>query len=136
MGLFGPPKIEKLKTERDIRGLQKALRHKDWEINRKAAVALCEFKQPDGFTFLKEHLKNADPVAALQSAIHLAEFEDRSGLQVLIESLKEKPNVLIIKLLGKLKDPAAFALNDVFFPVRSTTLKAQVVPSGFSRNAT
>ena len=39
---FGPPNIEKLKEKRDVKGLIKALSHKEWNIRRDAAKALGE----------------------------------------------------------------------------------------------
>lgn len=40
MGLFGPPNIEKLKRERNVAKLIKALSHKEWVIREEAADAL------------------------------------------------------------------------------------------------
>jgi HEAT repeat protein len=45
MPLFGPPDVEKLKSKRDIRGLNKALQNKDPNIVRRAAFALAELDQ-------------------------------------------------------------------------------------------
>ncbi|GAG51532.1 unnamed protein product, partial [marine sediment metagenome] len=42
MPLFGPPNIEKLKEKRDVRGLLKALGHKDARIRLNAENALNE----------------------------------------------------------------------------------------------
>jgi len=40
----GEPNIEEMKTRRDVEGLTKALKDKDWSVRREAAVALGEIK--------------------------------------------------------------------------------------------
>lgn len=45
MPLFGPPNITKMKENRDIRGLNNALKSKDLEIVREASFALAELNQ-------------------------------------------------------------------------------------------
>jgi len=41
MGLFGPPNVQKLRAQKDVKGLIKALAYpKDWHICKAAAEAL------------------------------------------------------------------------------------------------
>lgn len=43
MPLFGPPNIDDLKERKDIKGLNRALSHKDENIVREASFALADF---------------------------------------------------------------------------------------------
>ena len=43
MPIFGPPNIQKLKEEKNVKGLSKAYRNKDKNIVREAGLALVEF---------------------------------------------------------------------------------------------
>lgn len=106
MELFGPPNISKLKAERNLKSLRKALRYKDWKIRKDAACVLCEWKEPQGIAFLRENLSNPEGTIALESAGCLADFGDPSGVQVLIRSLHKSPRYVAEKL-GKLKNSDA-----------------------------
>ena len=59
MPLFGRPNIEKLKQERDVKGLIKALGHRDPEIRRHVTDALVELEEPRAVEPLIGILKNA-----------------------------------------------------------------------------
>jgi hypothetical protein len=107
MGLFGPPNISQLKAKRNLKGLRKALRYKDWKIRKEAASVFCEWNEPEGVAFLKGNLSNPESTIALEAAACLADFGDKSGLQVLIHSLKQNPSVGVAEKLGKLKDSEA-----------------------------
>src|SRR5262245_38707658 len=75
--LFGPS-VEALKKKRDLEGLRKLLENKDPATRREAAVALGEFGDERGVTYLlaTSRAGEAELVAALTQAVskspHLA----------------------------------------------------------------
>lgn len=68
LGIFGPPDVQKLKSEKDINGLMKALNYqKSNETRIRAAEALGELRATEAFGLLVETLKVHD--ADLRNAI-------------------------------------------------------------------
>ena len=57
--LLGPPNIDKLKTNRNLTGLAKALRTKKWEVRLKAVAALGEIGGPEALPLLVSSLGDA-----------------------------------------------------------------------------
>ncbi len=85
MPLFGPPNIENLKERRDVRGLAKALSHKDVTVRRNAARALEALAVVRAIA--------SDPLVAVQQPDH-----------VLVEWGKEVPTIPAEPLIAALKD--------------------------------
>ncbi len=75
--LFGPPKVDKLKAKRDVRGLLKALTfEKDWIIRKHAAQALGEIGATSATPDLVARLLAEERVIAREA---VAEALDRLG---------------------------------------------------------
>jgi HEAT repeat protein len=108
MHLFGPPDIGKLKANRDIKGLIKALGYdKDVRIQEAAIEALGEVGDASAVEPLLVVMKsNQESVAGA-----LAKIGDRRAVEPLIRMLKtaefRDEKVVAAQALGKLKDPRA-----------------------------
>jgi HEAT repeat protein len=94
MALFGPPNIEKLKANRDINGLIKALSYKKESIEYKhtqvreaAAQALGEIGDPRAINALIAALPDKSIRPAVVEA--LGKFKDASILEPLVNALKD-----------------------------------------------
>jgi len=53
---MGKPNVEKMKAEKDVEGLIKALEDEDWDVRRKAAEALGEIKNAKAVESLTQAL--------------------------------------------------------------------------------
>ncbi len=92
MPLFGPPNVAQLEAKRDIRGLIKALAHKDAAVRIAAADALAPIKDPIAVEPLAALL--ADEDAAVRRAGVLA-LAARGGIRVvepLVSALEDPDN--------------------------------------------
>jgi HEAT repeat protein len=90
MQLFGPPNVEKLKTNSDVRGLIKALSYKKEAFVRAgAAKALGELKGPGSVEPLVVALKDSDYRVQREAAKALGKLNDPSAVEPLTAVFKE-----------------------------------------------
>ncbi len=96
MPLFGPPNIEKLKRKRDVKGLLKALDHKDPFIQLQAANGLEELG-----------------TAAARPLISVALFDGNAEVrQAATEALRKLGAAAVEPLIAALQAPVFAALQD------------------------
>ncbi|MGE5578643.1 MAG: HEAT repeat domain-containing protein [Bacillota bacterium] len=68
--LFGPPKVDKLKSKRDVRGLLKALTYeKDWMIRNDAARALGEIGATAAIPYLVARLVSEESYSVREALV-------------------------------------------------------------------
>jgi hypothetical protein len=91
LGLFGPPDIEKLRSRADINGLVKALRHKQSEIQLRAADALGALG-PAAVEPLIAALGDDDYGVRILAAKTLGELHDARAVEPLLASLGDEQN--------------------------------------------
>lgn len=92
MPLFGPPNIEKLKAKRNIKNLIKALDYADSpQIQRDAALALCEIADPITVPLLMNFLSHSDPAVRASAADALGRLRASQAISAL-EPLIEDPD--------------------------------------------
>lgn len=101
MGIFGlfKPNVEKMKAERDVEGLIKALKHRDGSVRLKAVRALRELKDKRAVEPLIEALRDYGSLEDSGSirflaASALGELEDRRAIEPLIQTLKDESKVV------------------------------------------
>jgi hypothetical protein len=92
MGIFDKlfkPNVEKLKKERNVNGLIKALRHKDSLIRLRAAEALGSIRDKKAVEPLIQALLNdEDPWVRRKAALALENIPDKRAVEPLIQALK------------------------------------------------
>ena len=88
MPLFGPPNIEKLKARRDVKGLIKALRDKDWKIGQQAAQALGELRDPRAVDALTQEVKRNRQYVTSAAVDALVKIGDPRAIAPLVAALK------------------------------------------------
>src|SRR5260221_10272356 len=91
MQLLGPPTVEKLKPQRDVMGLEKALSYsKNQEVQRQAAEALGQVGDARAVEPLVVTLQDPNSTVPLQlaAAESLGKIGDRRAVQTLFAALK------------------------------------------------
>ncbi len=83
MGIFGKPNVEKLKGNRDLKGLHKALRSGEPELAGEAAVALLELEATDILGETLHHELSRDGTVSISR--RLAEHGDPRACPLLID---------------------------------------------------
>lgn len=104
MGLFGPPNIEKMKANGDLKGIIKTLEYrKDVAVRLQAIEMLAELKAPETVEPLIALLKEEDPIRT-QAANALGEIGDRRALDGLLACVLGDDYVpeAVINVLAKL----------------------------------
>jgi HEAT repeat protein len=124
MGLFGPPDVEKMKANRDVHGLIKALAYeKDYHIRADAALALGELKDANAVEPLIAVLKEDVSMVQQPAASALGKIKDARAVGPLIDSLKKTiiADEAIIAL-GEIGSPAIEQLRKMgnALPLRSS----------------
>ena len=101
MGIFDlfKPNVEKMKAEKDVEGLIKALKHKDGSVRLKAVHALRELKDKRAVEPLIEALRDYGSIEYSGSirflaASALGELKDRRAIEPLVQTLKDKSKVV------------------------------------------
>ncbi len=111
MGLFGPPDVEKLKANRNVKGLVKTLAYeKDAIVRRKAAKALGQIGDVRAADPLIVALKDNDYSVRKTAVDALVMLGDARAVEPLIAALKDKSTsvrLAIIESLGKIGDVRA-----------------------------
>lgn len=130
MGLFDflqpRPNIEKLKSNRDIRGLVKAARHKDYSIKRDAVKSLVELHDPCTVELLIADLNDSNEYVREIAAGALGKIGDVRAVDPLIAALKDSNEIVrfyAVLALGEIGDtravdPLVAALGDMKSIVR------------------
>ncbi len=115
--LFKAPSVEKLEEKGDIKGLIKALAHKDWKIRHKAELAL-EGIGDQAVTPLIKALKNNNNSVRLGAAKTLGEVGDQRAIDPLIGALGDSDEQVrwraasALELIGKpVVEPLLQGLN-------------------------
>ena len=115
-----------MKKNRDVKGLIKALKHKDLYVREGAAIALGEIGESRAVEPLTQALENEDDDVRRQAATALGKIGDASAVEPLIQALKDKSTYVRERAswaLGELGDakavePLIQALMDEDFSVR------------------
>jgi HEAT repeat protein len=125
MSLFGPPDIEKLKANRNVNGLCKALTHRDPKVRMAAGRALGDLGDAQAVNSLATALQDKDKYFRLVIAEALGRIGDGKTVEPLIAALRDEDQDVrqtAAKLLGesgdaKAVDPlvTAFQDKDKFF---------------------
>ena len=108
---MGEPNIEKMKAERDVQGLTKALKDKDWSVRREAAAALGDIGDARAVEPLIQALKyeKKSPRLVTTAAWALSKI-GAPTVDPLIQALEDKSkNVRLAAVwaLGEIKDSRA-----------------------------
>lgn len=95
MGMFGlfKPNVEKMKKERDVKGLIKALKHKDRYIRSEAASALAEIGDARVVEPFINALKDESFPAKAIVAKNLIKIGDERAVDPLVQYLKGEDNI-------------------------------------------
>lgn len=118
MPLFGPPDIPKLQRTRNVKGLIRALRHRDTAIREDAADALGDLKDGRAVMPLIAALNDAGDFVREAAVEALGEMIDYRAVEPLISALKDrKKNVrrAAVEVLGRSpygEDQAAVPLSE------------------------
>ncbi len=125
MSLFGSPDIEKLKANRNVNGLCKALTHRDPKVRMAAGRALGDLGDAQAVNSLATALQDKDKYFRLVIAEALGRIGDGKTVEPLITALRDEDQDVrrtAAKLLGesgdaKAVDPlvTAFQDKDKFF---------------------
>jgi len=100
MSLFGP-NVEKMENKRDIKGLTKALGHKDVDVRSAAAEALARIGAP-AVESLIQTLKEKDSSVRVLAVMTLGRLKDTRALEPLIQALKDKDREVGLQAVGAL----------------------------------
>jgi HEAT repeat protein len=87
MGLFGPPNIKKMEARRDIKGLVKALKHKDLNVRLASVIALGKLGDVQGVEPLITVLKEGNVYMSFAAAEALGKLGDARAVEPLINAL-------------------------------------------------
>jgi len=98
MGIFGPPNIEKLKTEKNVQSLIKVLRYKDKHIRLKALQVLGEIGDNRAIEPLTNVLKDKDSEFRETAAEALKRIKDRMSSVMKLDLAVDYLNQLFNKL--------------------------------------
>jgi len=133
MSLFGPPNVQKLISNRDGKGLIKALAYtKDAMIRESAAKALGKLKFPQATQPLCNALKDENEEVRIAATSALISIQDNQAIDALISALNDQSvNVrrMAVKALEPLKSPKRVAalierLDDKDTVIRQMSAKA------------
>jgi len=107
MGLFGPPNVQKMKDNRNLKGLIKALDYKkDWNVRVAAAKALGKYHDSRAVEPLITALKDDESVwVRVRAAKAFCIIRDRRAIDPLIGALKDKDRPV--------RETAALALGNI-----------------------
>lgn len=100
MSLFGSPNIEKLKANRDVQGLVKALfaasGGKAHSICEAVMTALLEINDPRAVDLLVTSLRTGDkPYVRIRAAETLGRLGDQRAIQPLIDAFRDKEGYVV-----------------------------------------
>jgi HEAT repeat protein len=101
MPLFGPPNVEKLKTQRDVMGLVKALSYsKNQEVQRQAAEALGQVGDARAVEPLVVTLQDPYSTVRLQvaAAESLGKIGDGRAVEPLVAALKHPRGEVLLSV--------------------------------------
>ncbi|AEA46103.1 HEAT repeat domain-containing protein [Archaeoglobus veneficus] len=87
---FLKPNVEKLKERRDVKGLIKALSHKDVTIRVEAARALADVGDPSAVEALTEALRDDSTDVRKAAVKALARIADERAVDALAKALKDE----------------------------------------------
>jgi len=135
MGIFDrlfKPNVERLREKKNVKGLIKALRHKDWHVREEAAWALGGIGDARAVEPLIQALMDDSDVLRRIAAWALGEIGDRRAVEPLIQALEDRdPDVQekAAEALGKIGDaravePLIQALKDKDSDVREKAAEA------------
>jgi HEAT repeat protein len=113
MNLFGPPNIEKMEAKRDIKGLIKALSHKQDRTRWEAATALGKLGDARAVEPLITALKDNNNIVRNRAAEALGKLGDARAVEPLVAAHKDKDKDVrfrAIDALVKLGDSRAVEL--------------------------
>jgi len=89
MGLFGPPDITSMASRKNVKGLIKALAHKEYHIRKGALEALVSIGNEAVFPLI-DALKSSLPMVRKQAAWALGEIHNKAALDWLTAALQDK----------------------------------------------
>jgi len=118
MGIFGlfKPSVDKMKANRDVEGLIKALKHKDWHVRADAARALGEIKDKRAGEALIEALRDKASLIPYNAAYALGEIRDERAIEPIVALALKGRNEAV-------RTKAAEALDKLAWKPRTMTEK-------------
>lgn len=103
--MFFKPNVKKLKEKGDVKGLIKALRHKDPSIRKDAAKALGDLKANEAVEELIDALKDSNTDVRIEVVRALGKIKDEKAINPLIDVVREEKSLDIkLEALRSLKD--------------------------------
>lgn len=111
--------MERLLTQGDIRGLCRALRHRDTLVRRRAVQALGELAEPEGLPCLVRALRDSDQYVqrwAIQSLAQIGSEDALDHLTSMVFASHRQHSALAAQALATLEIPqaqAALELRDI-----------------------
>jgi HEAT repeat protein len=129
---MGKPDVDKMMTKKDIKGLIKALKYKESDVQKLAALYLGEIGDARAVVHLIEALKDKDMGVRCSAADALGKIGDVRAVEHLIEALKDEDEHMrewAAVGLGGIKDtravePLIRGLKDKAWGVRLQAKKA------------
>jgi HEAT repeat protein len=121
------PNIGKMKAEKDVEGLIKALKDEDYYVRERAAEALGKIKGTTAVQPLIQALKDENWGVRWSVAVALGKIKDTTAVEPLTQALKdgyEQVRKQAAVALGKIGDkralePLTKALKDKYWKIRS-----------------
>jgi HEAT repeat protein len=112
MPLFGPPNIQKLYTNHDVKGLINALGYPEASIRANAAKALASLGE-DALQALRQGLESSSTSIRCGAAIALAHMDIPQAVPVLIEGLENSSHFVrmdCVRGLGRMQNGTAIPI--------------------------
>ena len=112
MGIFSifKPNVEKMEAKREVKGLIKALKHKNRGVREKAAEALGRIGDERAVEPLIQALNDENRDVRRKAAYALGKIGDKRAVEPLIRALKDEDwwfREYVIEALGEIKDARA-----------------------------
>jgi HEAT repeat protein len=126
------PNIQELSDRQDVKGLIRALRHRDKDIRTKAAIALGKLRDAQAVKPLLAALEDADEDVNHNAATALLHLDNPDGLIPILRHRNRDLRKMAAKALGELKDcqavnPLLDALKDTDEDVRLSAATSLMV---------
>lgn len=87
---MGEPDIDKMKAEKDVEGLIKALKDKDWDVRFRGALALEEMGEPVVESLIQALKEDKDEDVRGRAAAALGFIKDARAVEPLTKALEDK----------------------------------------------
>jgi hypothetical protein len=91
---FGRPNVAKLRKDSNVKGLVRALRHKDWDVRQEAVWALGKIADPRAVEPLIAALGDENWAVHRAAAEALGKMADRRAVEPPVAALKDQDSVV------------------------------------------